>query len=700
MKTLIRKISDSFLEEAKNSPQLLEDMAAMEKYLSESYSNRIFVELLQNADDCGSTKIVFSRDSKDLIFANNGRPFNERDIIAICRSGASSKVKGESIGFRGVGFKSTTYLSKEIVIISNNVSFSFSKSICAKTLGKDIEKVPTARIPFLVEYSPSAYVKKLQKEGFTTIFVFRDAKLDEFSAEFEEISDGYFLFLRNIESCIVSIDKLNYECKLSRMPHKLGELIQNLKSKKTWLNISQDNITISFLYENGIIQECPKSEALYHCYLPTYDNTPFPFKINCDFSTDPSRKHITQDSSSNKALVSVAKLLVTILSKALNGNDNVIFKNILYILKTPSSFSSMNLELQKKIDEEIKKSLIISLSSGESIHITDYKLLPDWLEESEKQYIREHSDYVKSHSLPVSMFRQIVNLESFIGEYSTEEYSISDWIDIMKESEFIDSLTNETYSVIFSKIIEKMRLEKSISGKVYDLRPILLKTNQGIASIQEISNDKNLQIDNDLKINLSEKISQNSLEMFCDECNIALQQISDQPVNSQENDNYLGLDVKDDVNDLDDMDDSHADVNVIKPNIRQQSFKPKLHKWKTAESQCVEFEEYLGNEAINVSDQNMGYDIESTTPEGETKYIEVKSLGEGMASFSLTNNEYSSASNLGERYYLCLICIGRKSSKIIYIKDPVHTLKLTKRVKAWEWFCDDFKGEVYTLENN
>jgi hypothetical protein len=154
------------------------------------------------------------------------------------------------------------------------------------------------------------------------------------------------------------------------------------------------------------------------------------------------------------------------------------------------------------------------------------------------------------------------------------------------------------------------------------------------------------------------------------------------------------------VNDLDDMDDSHADVNVIKPNIRQQSFKPKLHKWKTAESQCVEFEEYLGNEAINVSDQNMGYDIESTTPEGETKYIEVKSLGEGMASFSLTNNEYSSASNLGERYYLCLICIGRKSSKIIYIKDPVHTLKLTKRVKAWEWFCDDFKGEVYTLENN
>ena len=114
----------------------------------------------------------------------------------------------------------------------------------------------------------------------------------------------------------------------------------------------------------------------------------------------------------------------------------------------------------------------------------------------------------------------------------------------------------------------------------------------------------------------------------------------------------------------------------------------------------MEFEEYNGNDAINVSEQNLGYDIESTTPDGEKRYIEVKSLAEGMTSFSLTNNEYSSASNLGEQYYLCLICISEKSSKIIYIKDPVHSLKLTKRVRAWEWFCDEFKGDVFTFEDN
>lgn len=236
MKSLIKKISDSFLKEAMNSPQLLEDMASMEKYLSESYGNRVFIELLQNADDCGSKKIIFIRDGGDLVFANNGRPFNENDIMSICRSGASSKKRGESIGFRGVGFKSTTYLSSEIIILSNNVSFSFSKSICAKALNKKVDKVPTARIPFLVDYTPSTNVSKILNDGFTTVFVFKNAKLNEFSSEFEEINDGYFLFLRNIESCVVNINKTHYECKLSRMPHKYGELVQNLKSKRNWLN--------------------------------------------------------------------------------------------------------------------------------------------------------------------------------------------------------------------------------------------------------------------------------------------------------------------------------------------------------------------------------------------------------------------------------------------------------------------------------
>ena len=48
LSNIINKINEKFLDEAKNSPQLLEDMSAMEKYMAENYSERVLIELLQN----------------------------------------------------------------------------------------------------------------------------------------------------------------------------------------------------------------------------------------------------------------------------------------------------------------------------------------------------------------------------------------------------------------------------------------------------------------------------------------------------------------------------------------------------------------------------------------------------------------------------------------------------------------------------
>ena len=77
----VKRISTEFLKEAKQSPQLLSDMAKMEYYMAESYSGRVFIELLQNADDAKSTKIVTCQDEDNLYFANNGKPFDEQDLM-------------------------------------------------------------------------------------------------------------------------------------------------------------------------------------------------------------------------------------------------------------------------------------------------------------------------------------------------------------------------------------------------------------------------------------------------------------------------------------------------------------------------------------------------------------------------------------------------------------------------------------------
>lgn len=47
------------------------------------------------------------------------------------------------------------------------------------------------------------------------------------------------------------------------------------------------------------------------------------------------------------------------------------------------------------------------------------------------------------------------------------------------------------------------------------------------------------------------------------------------------------------------------------PQIRD--VKPTVMKWRSAEQQVVQIEEFFGNKAIDVSKQNLGYDIESMT---------------------------------------------------------------------------------------
>ena len=76
--TEVIEIKNSFLTEAKFSPGLLNDLAGMETYISESYQGRSLIELLQNADDCGSSKFYIKKlDTNLFLVANNGREFNK-----------------------------------------------------------------------------------------------------------------------------------------------------------------------------------------------------------------------------------------------------------------------------------------------------------------------------------------------------------------------------------------------------------------------------------------------------------------------------------------------------------------------------------------------------------------------------------------------------------------------------------------------
>ena len=125
-----------------------------------------------------------------------------------------------------------------------------------------------------------------------------------------------------------------------------------------------------------------------------------------------------------------------------------------------------------------------------------------------------------------------------------------------------------------------------------------------------------------------------------------------------------------------------------------------ISKWRTAEQQCVDIEKYLGNTAQYVGNKNLGYDVESIDKLGNKRYIEVKLLNNKQGSFSLTNNEYTCAHQYGDNYFICLIYANEGKISATYIKNPLENVMFEKRVKNFEWYCENYNGEEYNFMLN
>jgi len=77
---------------------------------------------------------------------------------------------------------------------------------------------------------------------------------------------------------------------------------------------------------------------------------------------------------------------------------------------------------------------------------------------------------------------------------------------------------------------------------------------------------------------------------------------------------------------------------------------------KIAMRAVLETERALGNMPVDVSSENLGYDIESRDPRsGETRFIEVKGRRAGADTITVTFNEIMKALNVPEQYILAIV---------------------------------------------
>ena len=130
----------TFLDELKNGTKNHATVASLSDQVAQEYRGRCVLELLQNAHDAlanglpgSERKVTFLlRSDPDpvLLVANDGHPFTGRDFESICNLGQSSKDPNESVGNKGLGFRSVLEVSTRpevwsVPLESNGHGFQF-----------------------------------------------------------------------------------------------------------------------------------------------------------------------------------------------------------------------------------------------------------------------------------------------------------------------------------------------------------------------------------------------------------------------------------------------------------------------------------------------------------------------------------------------------------------------------------------------
>ena len=88
----------------------------------------VLSELLQNADDAGATEASAIVNNNFFRFSHNGEDFKSDHFASLCRFGYSNKRSLHTIGFRGIGFKSTFSLGSKVSIKTPSLNIFFNKN--------------------------------------------------------------------------------------------------------------------------------------------------------------------------------------------------------------------------------------------------------------------------------------------------------------------------------------------------------------------------------------------------------------------------------------------------------------------------------------------------------------------------------------------------------------------------------------------
>ena len=260
-------------------------------------ARHVISELLQNADDAKATNAKVEITNDELVFSHNGDDFSEEQFASLCGFGFSNKRTLHTIGFRGIGFKSTFSLGDNIRLVTPTLSVTFNKQKFVVPVWTESHRSDgriEVRVAITNQLEHQELLKNLQEwreRSFSLLFFskVRSLRLNKQEIKWESQGDGP---VKGSEWMSVS-EAPNNQCLIIRSPEE--EFPEDALNE-----IMDERMTT---HDNTLFPTCSvkivlgAEEGRLFAVLPTDVTIQLPFACNAPFIQNSARTTIRDPSS-------------------------------------------------------------------------------------------------------------------------------------------------------------------------------------------------------------------------------------------------------------------------------------------------------------------------------------------------------------------------------------------------------------------
>jgi hypothetical protein len=337
----------------------------------------VLSELLQNADDagakCASVRVV----NNEFVFEHDGEDFNEEQFQSLCRFGYSNKRNLHTIGFRGVGFKSTFSLGDRVRIQTPTLDVYFDRERFTLPVWSN-NATPTARTRVSVRFADNRRERQLRmnfEEWVTSpvsLLFFRSLQeltIESHTVRKEIVARGPIAGSQRIRLTGASTEEL----LLVRSEEEAfpEDVVNEIRQERNADDLHLPPCSVELVLGLG-------GDQRLFVVLPAGTDVDLPYSINAPFLQDPARQKIKEPEVSpcNRWLLERAGQLAGEAMTAWLGKEQLTAANranAYDLLRGPVTDAA---DLTTSATKQVMDAMLAAVEDDPVIFTTEERLAP------------------------------------------------------------------------------------------------------------------------------------------------------------------------------------------------------------------------------------------------------------------------------------------------------------------------------------